>query len=61
MKVYKYINNISLNPREYLQSDNGEELEFERIIDIVFHIFGPSGLDELLEKTLNENGIYIAK
>ena len=34
MKVYRYINGISLNPREYLLDDKGNEIEFDNFMDI---------------------------
>lgn len=57
--IYRHINSISLNGREYLLNDEGEVLLFPSIEEALDHLREQGGKHVQNAQELKEYGIYI--
>jgi len=55
--IYRYINDISLNGREYLLDEEGKELKFDNE-EQAFNFLSNGGIEAKNEEELEDYGIY---
>ena len=57
ISIYRYINDISLNGKEYLLDEEGKELKFNNK-EQAFNFLSNGGIEAKNEEELEEYGIY---
>jgi len=57
LSIYRYINNISLNGKEYLLDEENKELKFDNK-EQAFNFLSDGGIKAKNEEELEEYGIY---
>ena len=57
LSIYRYINDISLNGKEYLLDEENKELKFDNK-EQAFNFLSDGGIEAKNEEELEEYGIY---